>query len=138
MSKLALNNAISRTIASIYYNGPLRAFKQWWTIHDPKIGTKVGSDALGNEYYENLNEELGRERWVEYKQWSWGGQADKVTPEWHGWLHKMHDSPGTPEVPRPKYLTPYTPNYTGSPQAYKPYSTTRAKIESWTPATKPR
>ncbi len=27
--------------------------------HDPKIGTKVGEDEMGNEYYENLNEEWG-------------------------------------------------------------------------------
>ncbi len=36
-----------------------------------KFGTKVGTDNVGNEYYENTTGEygFGMHRWVEYKVW---------------------------------------------------------------------
>ncbi len=121
--------------------------------HDPKIGTKVGEDEMGNEYYENLNEEWGmcfydsalewliiggRERWIEYKSWTWPPNADYMTPRWHGWIHHINDEPEVPSIAVPKYAVPMTPNLTGGRGAYKPYSTTTNKISAWEPMVKPR
>ncbi|KXS19543.1 hypothetical protein M427DRAFT_452850 [Gonapodya prolifera JEL478] len=88
-----LNNIITRTISGVLSNGWRRTLKQVYTIHDPKIGTLIGQDHLGNQYYENRNEAWGRHRWVEYERWSWPGEADRVPAEWHGWLSKSHDDP---------------------------------------------
>lgn len=44
----------------------------------------VGTDKLGNRYYENKNVRYGRERWVEYRELETGEQLDSmnVPPEW--------------------------------------------------------
>ncbi len=36
---------------------------------------------------------LGRDRWVEFKAKYY--DASLVPPEWHAWLHRMTDKPGT-------------------------------------------
>lgn len=63
-------------------------------------GTLVGTDKNGNKYYENRSAPYGRHRWVEYphvRGW-WGVELKQdgsmVSPEWHGWLHYMHDKTG--------------------------------------------
>jgi len=63
-------------------------------------GTLVGTDGNGNKYYENREATYGRTRWVEYPTppGVWGIElrydASMVSPEWHGWLHYMHDKTG--------------------------------------------
>ena len=51
-----------------------------------KYGRLVGTDELGNKYYENNRYFVGRNRWVDYNQetWSakWDYNASQVTPEW--------------------------------------------------------
>ena len=68
-------------------------------------GTYVGADYNGNKYYEDRDAPYGRTRWVEYPTpKGWFGIDNKfdgsmVSPEWHGWLHYMHDKTG-PEMVR--------------------------------------
>lgn len=66
-------------------------------------GQYVGNDYNGNKYYEDRDAPYGRTRWVEYPTpKGWFGIDNKfdgsmVSPEWHGWLHYMHDKTG-PEM----------------------------------------
>ncbi|KAH9727977.1 hypothetical protein WN944_016287 [Citrus x changshan-huyou] len=55
--------------------------------------TLVGVDKFGNKYYQKLDEQFGRHRWVEYAEKS-RYNASQVPPEWHGWLHCMTDHTG--------------------------------------------
>ena len=87
-------------------------------------GRFVGSDELGNRYYEQIAGKgrpgpLGRpRRWVTYTDLA---EASKVPPEWHGWLHYTVETPPTEEryTPRP-WEKPHRPNMTGTPEAYRP------------------
>jgi NADH:ubiquinone oxidoreductase subunit len=100
-----------------------------------RVGTLVGTDELGNKYYENNNYIWSRHRWVDYGKWK-GFDASQVPGEWHRWLHSMTDDPPTrvPPVHR-KFLQRHEENHTGTDKQYVPYSTTRQKIESWDPNT---
>lgn len=87
-------------------------------------GRFVGSDSLGNRYYEQIEGvgavgPLGRlRRWVTYTDLA---EASKVPPEWHGWLHYTVDTPPTEERYTPKpWEKPHLPNMTGTPEAYRP------------------
>uniref|UniRef100_A0A7S1HGH3 NADH dehydrogenase [ubiquinone] 1 alpha subcomplex subunit 12 n=1 Tax=Hemiselmis andersenii TaxID=464988 RepID=A0A7S1HGH3_HEMAN len=62
-----------------------------------KLGTHVGTDQNGNRYYENKDEQFGKDRWVVYNtvQQHMDYDPGTVTAEWHGWLHHMYD-----EVPQ--------------------------------------
>lgn len=63
-----------------------------------KFGTLMGTDALGNKYYENKEEyPYGQHRWVEYANHRSFYDSDPtlVTPEWHVWLHCVTDDPPT-------------------------------------------
>jgi NADH:ubiquinone oxidoreductase subunit len=76
-------------------------------------GTRVGSDALGNVYFEGK----GR-RWVMY---SGSNDVSRVPPEWYAWLTRLIDAvPDEALPPPPKFLKPATPNLTGTAAAYRP------------------
>ena len=104
----------------------------WWDgatigtlINSMATGQLVGEDATGNRYYRAKKlrpagqPNGGTERrWVIYNG---ANDASRVPPEWHGWLHNSYD--GVPE----SYLPPariwevdYTPNATGTGEAYRP------------------
>ena len=65
-----------------------------------RSGILIGTDEKGNKYYEDKRAPYGRTRWVEYPTpkgtWAIEDQFDpsQVSPEWHGWIHYMHDKPG--------------------------------------------
>jgi NADH:ubiquinone oxidoreductase subunit len=94
----------------------------WWdgatigtALYSARKGIPVGSDDVGNRYYESKD---GVRRWVIYNG---ANDASRVPPEWHGWLHHTHD--GAPE----SYLPPLrtweldaTGNLTGTDTAYRP------------------
>mmetsp|Transcript_70144 Transcript_70144/g.116516 ORF Transcript_70144/g.116516 Transcript_70144/m.116516 type:complete len:223 (-) Transcript_70144:152-820(-) len=67
-------------------------------------GQYIGTDYNGNKYFENKNAPYGRTRWVEYPTvpgvWALEDKVDgsMVSPDWHGWLHYMHDTPGNKVV----------------------------------------
>jgi len=98
----------------------------WWdgatigTMLDSRLrGEEVGTDAQGNRYFRAKKNTQGRERrWVIYNG---ANDASRVPAEWHGWLHGSFD--GVPESNLPPariWEVDYTPNATGTAQAYRP------------------
>ncbi|MGL1604087.1 NADH-ubiquinone oxidoreductase subunit NDUFA12 family protein, partial [Vibrio parahaemolyticus] len=61
----------------------------------------------------------GRERrWVIYNG---ANDASRVPAEWHGWLHGNFDGVPESNLPAPRvWEVDYTPNATGTSQAYRP------------------
>jgi NADH:ubiquinone oxidoreductase subunit len=103
-------------------------------------GRSVGTDPAGNIYYEERRPRRGARsrRWVLY---AGAPEASMVPPEWHGWLHYTTSEPIPLSARRP-WQTPYQPNLTGTPGAYRPpghdYSgghrpPATGDYESWTP-----
>jgi len=93
----------------------------YWT-GEIKWGTPVGEDKFGNKYYEDKEESIIRDRWVEYGNWH-NIDASQIPPEWHAWLHHMTDVPGqSPEIIAltPKYKLNHIPNRTGTTNPYSP------------------
>lgn len=97
----------------------------WWAW---RIGGElVGTDAQGNRYYRKKVKRDGKstgsytqgeKRWVIYN-----GENDssRIPPEWHGWLHGAFDDVPESYLPPPKvWEADYTPNTTGTAQAYRP------------------
>ena len=105
---------------------------QFWTW---RKGKRVGEDEQGNTFYRNADDS---KRWVIFK-----GEAEpsKVSPEWHGWLHRTWDEPPTEKaLPRKAWEQPHQPNLTGTAAAYAPAGSIRradpaprADYEAWTP-----
>ena len=114
----------------------------WW--NDQTIGTqlftarngvKVGEDEQGNVYYENRD---GSRRWVIFNG---EVEASRVSPEWHGWLHRTWEEPPTKApIARKTWEKPHQENMTGTAMAYAPAGSIRradpeprADYEAWTP-----
>ena len=99
-----------------------------------RVGTLVGSDKYGNEYYENNYYFVARNRFVKYpyKDHRLSYDGSQIPPEWHRWMHYMTDDPPSkvPPVER-KWMADHEVNFSGTNQRYVPYSTTREKIEAW-------
>ncbi len=122
----------------------LKKIFTWWegatigtALHSWRNGSKVGSDSLGNIYYEGKKD--GR-RWVIY---AGENDASAVPPEWHSWLHKQID--GLPDDVLPPvraFEKPGTRNLTGTDAAYRPSGALEkggqrqaatGDYEAWTP-----
>ena len=92
----------------------------WWegattgtALFSWRHGDKVGSDPLGNVYYEGK----GR-RWVMY---AGSNDVSRVPPEWYAWLTRQIDAvPEEALPPAPPFLKAATPNLTGTAAAYRP------------------
>ena len=106
----------------------------WW--NQETIGTKiktlffgklVGSDVLGNKYYESKN----GKRWVIYK-----GEIDasKIPVEWYSWIHFTSNKiEKNHELKKYDWQKPHKPNMTGTDDAYYPNKNkdvTKKKIQS--------
>jgi len=125
----------------------------WWDgatfgtmLHTMRKGEHVGTDAQGNKYYRMPAKEgargiQGRERrWVIYDGIN---DASRVPSEWHGWLHGSGDDVPESFLPEPKiWEVDYTPNATGTADAYRPAgalekggkrASASGDYESWTP-----
>ena len=90
---------------------------QLWTWRN---GKKVGEDAEGNVFYRNAD--VSR-RWVIYAE---EAEASKVSPEWHGWLHRTWDEPPTEAaLPHKPWEKPHQENLTGTMAAYAPSGSLR-------------
>ncbi|KAI3856093.1 hypothetical protein MKW98_030921 [Papaver atlanticum] len=81
--------------------------------------TLVGVDKFGNKYYQNMDNQYGRHRWVEYgdkKRYN----ASQVPPEWHGWLHHITDHTGDEllMLKPQRYGIEHKQNYTGEGDEY--------------------
>jgi NADH:ubiquinone oxidoreductase subunit len=56
------------------------------------MGTYMGSDAMGNRYYENnVDYSIGQHRWVEPADVD-NYDSSQIPPEWHGWMTCMNDA----------------------------------------------
>ena len=114
----------------------------WWNgstlntgLFTLRHGVKVGEDDQGNIYYRNRDDS---HRWVIFNGES---EASRVSPDWHGWLHRTWDEPPT-EAPlvHKAWEKPHQENLTGSMLAYAPAGSLRhatpadrRDYEAWTP-----
>lgn len=102
--------------------GLLKQIFTWWdgatigtALFTRRHGTRVGTDGLGNVYYQGKKN--GR-RWVIYNG---ANDVSRIPPEWYSWMNFHIDGhPDDALPPAPKFLKPATPNLTGTPQAYRP------------------
>ncbi len=103
-------------------------------------GGHVGTDALGNQFYQQRLAATGRKarRWVVY-----AGRPDPsaIGPEWHAWLHYVTDAP-LPDTGQRPWQLPHQPNLTGTAESYRPSghdyeggvrARNSSDYESWTP-----
>ena len=114
----------------------------WWNgqtigtqIFTWRNGVKVGEDEAGNIFYRNRDD---TKRWVIFNG---EAEASRVSPDWHGWLHRTWDEPPTerPFAHKP-WEKPHQENLTGTPLAYAPPGSIRRATpaplrdyEPWTP-----
>merc|ERR1719362_2279915 len=102
-------------------------------------GVLKGVDRNGNRYYENLDNQIGRHRWVEYARRDIHGRPDAsmIAPEWHGWMHCMFKIvPGDKDFPqKPKWLLRWEENPTMTDKRYLPTNfgqkTFKNSYQSW-------
>ncbi|UZJ53829.1 hypothetical protein CBS101457_003149 [Exobasidium rhododendri] len=127
--------SLPRTIRHIRQAG----WKKFWHdlnyIGDAKAGTLMGTDSLGNKYYEDFDEIPGRNRWVDFAAHDFS--APQVEPVWHSWLnHIRQDPPNADPVvqaSKPTWQADHRDSVTGTRGAFKTYSTVRPKINTWEP-----
>lgn len=105
---------------------------QWWTA---RKGVRVGEDDQGNIYYKTKDD---ARRWVIFNGEI---EASRVSPDWHGWLHRTWDEPPTDRpLVRKDWEKPHLENRTGTALAYAPAGSirraepeSRADYEAWSP-----
>ena len=124
---------LARNIARVFtwWDGQTFA-TQFWTW---RKGERVGEDAAGNIFYRNADDSR---RWVIYNG---EAEASRVSPEWHGWLHRTWDEPPTEKALVHKaWEKPHQENLTGTTLAYAPPGSIRrgapapkSDYEAWTP-----
>ncbi|THD20706.1 NADH dehydrogenase [ubiquinone] 1 alpha subcomplex subunit 12, partial [Fasciola hepatica] len=139
----------SLRVACNSFQVPLHVFSLIVSRTDElKWGKHIGTDYLGNKYYENNKYFMGRNRWVVYgNRFGWDYEGSQVPPEWyvhlllennpsrHRWLHHMTDeNPADKPPEKKKWMVRHSENTTLDPaKKYIPYSTTRPKVEPWKP-----
>ena len=114
----------------------------WWDgqtigtqLFTARRGVRVGQDVQGNIYYRTADD---RRRWVIYN-----GEIEgsRVSPDWHGWLHRTWDTAPTDQpLGHKAWEQPHQPNLTGTGAAYAPAGSIRragpaprADYEAWRP-----
>ncbi|TKD49918.1 NADH:ubiquinone oxidoreductase subunit NDUFA12 [Sphingomonas baiyangensis] len=105
--------------------GILGSIFTWW--NGATLGTtlalrgksRVGTDALGNVYWQGGRDTAGRpRRWVIY---SGSNDASRVPPEWFSWLHhQIDDVPDRALPPHRIWQKEPIANPTGTALAYRP------------------
>ena len=103
----------------------LKSIFTWWEgatlgtrLFSWRNGGKVGTDGLGNAYFESKTPVAGRtRRWVIY---SGSNDASRVPPEWFGWLHQQTDIVPADLPPPRAWVKDPVPNLTGTSAAYRP------------------
>lgn len=114
----------------------------WWNgqtlntqLYTARKGVKVGEDEQGNIFYETRDKSR---RWVIFNG---EAEASRISPEWHGWLHRTWDEPPTEKPLQKKtWEKPHQENLTGTAMAYAPTGSIRGRepvdrsdYEAWTP-----
>jgi NADH:ubiquinone oxidoreductase subunit len=127
-------NTLHGILKSVQQNGLAKTVRTTLlTLGQPKLGRLVGTDEHGNEYYENKDEVLGRDRWVLFKKWNF--DATQVPPQYHQWLHRITDETN---LSTPFFTPKHFENVTGTKGAFKTYNTTVRKVTEWNPQVKAR
>ncbi|KAK3053819.1 hypothetical protein LTR09_005099 [Extremus antarcticus] len=135
-------STILRTIRNLRSIGLKEYGHQMQYMGDTKRGTFIAADRYGNEYYENLEEELPlRTRWVDYKMKEY--DPSQIEPGWHAWMSYMVDKPPSEDPIMQRGLrawepTEHRPVLSMSNSAFKTYNTTKNKYSAWKPAATPR
>jgi NADH:ubiquinone oxidoreductase subunit len=105
--------------------GLLKNAFTWWdgaswgtSLFTRRMGNRVGTDELGNAYFESKRPVSGHtRRWVIYQG---ANDASRVPPAWFGWLHHQTDIVPS-DLPAPKaWVKDPLPNLTGTGEAYRP------------------
>ena len=114
----------------------------WWNgqtigtqLFTARNGVKVGEDEQGNVFYENRD---GSRRWGIFDG---EVEASRISPEWHGWLHRTWEEPPTKApIKKKAWEKPHQENLTGTAMAYAPAGSlrrsepaARSDYEAWTP-----
>jgi NADH:ubiquinone oxidoreductase subunit len=102
----------------------LKRIFTWWDgatigtqLWSRRNGRRIGTDALGNTYFESKKTTGPTRRWVIY---SGANDASRVPAEWHGWLHHTNDLIPETLPPAKAWEAPSIPNLTGTIEAYLP------------------
>lgn len=114
----------------------------WWNgqtlntqLFTWRKGIRVGEDDQGNTYFRTKDD---KRRWVIF---CGEAEATKVSPDWHGWLHRTWDMPPNEKpLAHKRWEKPHEKNLTGSSLAYSPAGSLRNKkleiskdYEAWQP-----
>jgi NADH:ubiquinone oxidoreductase subunit len=133
--------------------GILSKIFTWWdgatvgtSLFSALNGEQVGTDGQGNTYFRAKKKgsrgtsDGFERRWVIYNG---ANDASRVPAEWHGWLHHTYDELPESHLPPPKiWEVDYTPNATGTADAYRPQGALErggkragatGDYEAWTP-----
>ncbi|KAJ9582280.1 hypothetical protein L9F63_003409 [Diploptera punctata] len=137
MDKVLALDKLRNLFKIVQTNGGIRGcLYKLFRQDDIKLGNLVGEDKYGNKYYENNMYFYGRNRWVEYNDKVFlDYDGSQIPAEWYGWLHYKTDLPPFKDPSRPKYswMMDHKENFSGTKNAYMPYTTTLPKIEAWVP-----
>ena len=99
------------------------------------LSHKEFSNLIQEIHYQTKND---ARRWVIYPD---DAEASKVSPDWHGWLHRTFDEPPTKSpLPHKAWEKPHEKNQTGTQLAYAPTGSIRhhssadnSDYEAWQP-----
>ena len=126
---MGILNAVSRVFT--WWNGQTLNTQ----IFTWRKGVKVGEDDQGNVFYKTRDDSR---RCVIYNGEI---EASRISPDWHGWLHRTWDEPPTdkPLAHKP-WEKPHRENLTGTALAYVPagsmrraHPAERRDYEAWSP-----
>lgn len=102
----------------------LKRIFTWWDgatigtqLWSGRNGRQIGTDGLGNAYFESRKTNGPMRRWVIY---AGANDASRVPAEWHGWLHHTNDLIPETLPPAKAWEEPSLPNLTGTIEAYRP------------------
>ena len=112
-----------------------KKFFTWWNqdtfgtrLKTIFLGKFVGSDELGNKYYESKN----GQRWVVYSDTI---DASKITIEWYSWIHFIPNKiENNHNLEKYDWQKPHRSNLTGTKEAYYPNKNkdgNKKKYSSW-------
>ncbi|SPO06875.1 related to nadh-ubiquinone oxidoreductase subunit b17.2 [Cephalotrichum gorgonifer] len=129
-------STVTRTLRNLRHVGLKSYVMQMLYIGDTKYGRLVGTDSMGNKFFENTEELPLRTRWVEYAKHDY--DAAHIGVGWHAWISYIVDKPPTEDAVlqlRKREWDPVgpIPNYTGTRGAFKTYNTTVPKLNAWEP-----
>eukprot|EP00056_Hartaetosiga_gracilis_P018111 m.9724 g.9724 ORF g.9724 m.9724 type:complete len:125 (-) comp6400_c0_seq1:182-556(-) len=122
---------MNHLVKTLMKEGPVNSFMGVWRASKVLTGSFVGADKFGNKYFENTDLMLGNSRNVRYARKDF--DASQIPGEWHRWMTYMTDDTPNSWEPKKKWQIEHVENLSGTSDAYVTYSTTKDKVETWTP-----